>query len=71
MDAYAQANPKKHGVTISIDWAEWQWNAWHKGLLGFNAEMQSYLRRIAGNTASTSAKGAEALRRVLGSGERR
>ena len=69
LDAYAQANPRRHGVTISIDWAEWQWNAWHKGLLGFNAEMQSYLSENRRKYGLDFDEGAEALRRILDSTE--
>ncbi len=65
LDAFAQANATRFGITISIDWAEWQWNAWSEGLSGFSPELQTYLIENRSKYGLTIEEGAESLRRIL------
>ncbi|MBV9789244.1 MAG: SDR family NAD(P)-dependent oxidoreductase, partial [Chloroflexi bacterium] len=44
LDAFAQRYADAHGRTIAINWGEWQWNAWEKGLEGYNPEVQTFFR---------------------------
>lgn len=43
MDAYAHSYMGHKRVVTSIDWGEWQWDAWQEGLEGFNPEVQKAL----------------------------
>ena len=29
---------------MAINWGEWQWNAWEKGLAGYSPEVQAFFR---------------------------
>src|SRR5204863_2783990 len=40
LDAYALRHSHQHGLTISIGWGEWQWNAWEYAMSGYSAETQ-------------------------------
>ena len=65
MDAYARQHFHEHGMTFSIAWGEWQWNAWEEGLLGFPAEARRYFiekRRAFGLSFD---EGTEAFGRIL------
>lgn len=52
---------------LAIDWGEWQWNAWEKGLSGYSLEAQHYLKEHRQRFGIAFAEGTEALRRVLAS----
>src|SRR5713226_1636534 len=38
LDVYARKNFTKHGMTIAVNWGEWQWDAWDAGLQGYPQE---------------------------------
>ncbi len=65
LDAYARRNFNKHGKTISIDWGEWQWDAWSEGLLGFPEVLQNYFRQVRKKFGISFDDGFEVLSRVL------
>jgi acyl transferase domain-containing protein/acyl carrier protein len=64
LDAYA-FQPSQHGLTVSIDWGEWQWNGWETALSGYNIEAQEYFRAHRQQFGISFAEGAEALERIL------
>lgn len=65
LDAYAQRNANEQGMTIAIDWGEWQWNAWETGLAGYDAQTQSFLREHRRRFGISFEEGMEALSRIL------
>ncbi len=69
LDAYAQHNAGRHGRTVAINWGEWQWNAWEKGLAGYSPEVQEFFRANRQRFGISFAEGAAALERVLASGQ--
>ena len=65
LDLYARANRSAHRRTVSIDWCEWQWDAWQEGLLGFSAELQDQFKRNREKFGLTFEEGTEAFSRAL------
>ncbi len=65
LDAYAHSHVGEHGVTISINWGEWQWNAWEAGLRGLSQEIQAALLETRRTYGFTFAEGYEAIQRIL------
>ncbi len=65
LDAYARRNTAKHGLTVAIDWGEWQWNAWETGLVGYDIEAQAYFRAHRQTYGISFAEGTDALGRIL------
>jgi NAD(P)-dependent dehydrogenase (short-subunit alcohol dehydrogenase family)/acyl carrier protein len=65
MDVYAQSQMGQSRRTISINWGEWQWNAWEEGMEGFGPEIEDYFRKTRAHYGVTFAEGQEALVRVL------
>ncbi len=65
LDAYAHAHFLEHGMTVAIDWGEWQWDAWADGLTGYPQEAQQYFRQRRQKFGISFEEGAEALCRVL------
>jgi acyl transferase domain-containing protein/acyl carrier protein len=68
LGAYAQSQSGKGRQVVTIDWNEWQWNAWEAGLAGFDSEIQSILQEDRRRYGITFAEGIEALERVLATG---
>ncbi len=64
LDTYAHQT-SQHGMTVSIDWGEWQWNGWETALSGYNIEAQEYFRAHRQQFGISFAEGAEALERIL------
>ncbi len=65
LDAYAHNQSSHNYPTISINWSEWQWNAWDDGLSGFPLEAQQYFRLRRHKFGISFEEGAEALSRIL------
>jgi len=65
LDAYARRHFTEHGMTVAIDWGEWQWDAWEAGLLGFPEEAQTYFEERRRKFGITFEEGTEALTRIL------
>ena len=65
LDAYARRHFTEHGMTVAIDWGEWQWDAWEAGLLGFPEEAQTYFKERRRKFGITFEEGTEALTRIL------
>jgi NAD(P)-dependent dehydrogenase (short-subunit alcohol dehydrogenase family) len=63
LDAYARSSKAPYRV-LSVDWGEWQWNAWEKGLAGYG-EMAEFLRENRKRFGLTFEEGIAALQRVL------
>jgi len=71
LDAYAE-RWRGHGrATISINWCEWQWNAWEAGLDGLDRESQEYFKAHRRRFGISFEEGQEALDRIVASGRRR
>jgi acyl transferase domain-containing protein/acyl carrier protein len=65
MDAYAQRHVENEWLTISIDWAEWQWNAWKEGLTGFGDKASAFFIENRRQFGITFEEGSDALERIL------
>ena len=65
LDAYAQRHFAQHGMTVAINWGEWQWNAWEAGLSGYDMETQAFFKENRRRFGISFEDGAEALRRIL------
>ncbi|MBV9790074.1 MAG: SDR family NAD(P)-dependent oxidoreductase [Chloroflexi bacterium] len=65
LDAFAQANFRRHGTTIAIGWGEWQWNAWDDAMDGYDAATQEFFRQRRRKYGLSFAEGAEAFERAL------
>jgi len=68
LDAWAQRHAYEQGMTIAIDWGEWQWNAWESGLAGYDAQTQAFLREHRQRFGITFEEGMQALMRLLVAG---
>ncbi len=68
LDAVAQQAQQQEGRRVfSINWGEWQWNAWEDGLAGYEEGVQAFLRENRQKFGIAFEDGAEALLRVLSS----
>lgn len=65
LDAYAQRYAEEQSPVISINWGEWQWNAWEGGLAGYDAQTQTFLKEHRHLFGISFAEGAEAFARIL------
>ena len=65
LDAFAQSQATRHGMTVAIDWGEWQWNAWEEGLTGYPPEVQSYFKTRRERFGIRFEEGMEALSCIL------
>ncbi|MGB8347037.1 MAG: SDR family oxidoreductase, partial [Ktedonobacteraceae bacterium] len=65
LDAYAHCHAACHGVTVAVDWGEWQWDAWDAGLAGYPPEAQAYFKERRRKFGIHFEEGIEALRRIL------
>ena len=65
LDAYAHRHFAEHGMTVAINWGEWQWNAWEAGLGGYDPEAQAFFRENRRRFGIDFERGTEALHRVL------
>jgi acyl transferase domain-containing protein/acyl carrier protein len=71
LDAYAERERARGRVTFSINWGEWQWDAWQEGLAGFNQEIQEHFKAIRRCYGISFEEGCEALERIVASGRQR
>lgn len=68
LDAVAQHGASQEGTRVlSINWGEWQWNAWEDGLAGYEEGVQAFLRANRQQFGIAFADGAEVLLRLLAS----
>jgi acyl transferase domain-containing protein/acyl carrier protein len=65
LDGYAQRHAGSQHLVTSINWGEWQWNAWEEGLDGFSPEVQDYFRVNRQKYGIAFEEGSEALGRIL------
>ena len=65
LDAYAQAANRDDRRVVSIDWGEWQWDAWQDGLLGFDTKIQAFFQENRRRYGVSFDEGMEALNRIL------
>jgi acyl transferase domain-containing protein len=65
LDAYAHRHSSRHGMTIAIDWSEWQWNAWEAGLTGYGSEAEAFFKQSRQQFGISFEEGAEAFKRIL------
>ncbi len=66
LDAYAHNRHHKPYKVLTIDWGEWQWNAWEEGLAGYG-DMADLLRENRKRFGLSFEEGMEALARSLAS----
>ncbi|MEM8530262.1 MAG: SDR family NAD(P)-dependent oxidoreductase [Chloroflexota bacterium] len=65
LDTYARCHHHRHGVTMSINWSEWQWNAWEEGLAGYGETMRHFFEENRRKFGITSNEGAAVVERLL------
>ncbi|GCE29299.1 hypothetical protein KDA_47830 [Dictyobacter alpinus] len=65
LDAFAHKHSEEHGMTIAIDWGEWQWDAWSAGLEGFPPEVQRYFIEKRRDYGISFEEGMDALTRIM------
>jgi acyl transferase domain-containing protein/acyl carrier protein len=65
LDAYAHAHASGCNLTITINWGEWRWDAWGKGLEGFPEEAQAFFREKRRRFGISFEDGMEALKRAM------
>jgi acyl carrier protein len=65
LDAYAQRLVGERRLTMSINWGEWQWNAWDAGLAGYTDTVQSFFRANRQRFGIHFEEGAEVFSRLL------
>jgi acyl transferase domain-containing protein/acyl carrier protein len=65
LDGYAQRHVGNKRLVTSINWGEWQWNAWEQGLTGFVPEAQAYFKANRLKYGIAFEEGSEALGRIL------
>jgi acyl carrier protein len=65
LDAYARRHAGEHGLTVAIDWGEWQWNAWEAELKGYNIEAQEYFKAHRQQFGISFAEGIDAFQRII------
>jgi len=65
LDGYAQRHVGRKQLVTSINWGEWQWNAWGEGLEGFGPEIQDFFRKNREKYGIGFEEGSEALARIL------
>jgi acyl carrier protein len=68
LDAFAIAHSSAQRAVISIDWGEWQWDAWQEGLLGFDPRIAAFFRENRCKFGVSFQEGMESLDRVLATG---
>lgn len=67
LDAFARQRIGHPCQTISINWGEWQWNAWDSGLSGYHDEVQTFFRENRKRFGIHFDEGQISLGRVLAS----
>ena len=65
LDAFAHHRRGAHGLTVAINFGEWQWDAWSEGLKGFQPEIREAYMQHRRQFGITFEEGMEAIRRVL------
>jgi NAD(P)-dependent dehydrogenase (short-subunit alcohol dehydrogenase family)/acyl carrier protein len=65
LDAFAHKHSADHGMTLAIDWGEWQWDAWSAGLEGFPQEVRRYFIEKRRDYGISFAEGMQAMTRIL------
>lgn len=65
LDAYARSHSKEHGITVAIDWGEWQWNAWETELKGYDIEAQEFFKAHRQKFGISFEDGIEAFKRMI------
>ncbi|MGB8346749.1 MAG: SDR family NAD(P)-dependent oxidoreductase, partial [Ktedonobacteraceae bacterium] len=65
LDAYARERGARNGLTVAINWSEWQWDAWEEGLLGYGEEARAFFKAHRQKFGISFEEGIEALRRIL------
>jgi acyl transferase domain-containing protein/acyl carrier protein len=65
LDAFAHHRRGARGLTVAINFGEWQWDAWSEGLKGFQPEIREAFVQHRRKFGITFEEGMEAIRRVL------
>ena len=66
LDAFAHHRRRgAHGLTVAINFGEWQWDAWSEGLKGFQPQIREAYIQHRRQFGITFEEGMEAIRRVL------
>ena len=71
LDAEAEADPGSGPRVVTVNWGEWQWNAWEMGLAGFDESTTAFLRENRERIGISFDEGWSAFLTVLASGEPR
>jgi len=67
LDAFAQARTRPDRNVVSIDWAEWRWNAWESSMAGLPPKVLDTFRNARERLGIDFEGGMDALERVLNS----
>jgi len=65
LDSYAHCHAHEQRLTLSINWSEWQWNAWEEGLSGFGSQAQTFFRESRNRFGIHFEEGMQTLERLL------
>ncbi|MGH2509219.1 MAG: SDR family NAD(P)-dependent oxidoreductase, partial [Ktedonobacteraceae bacterium] len=65
LDAYARNHAREHGITLALDWGEWQWNAWETELKGYDVEAQEFFKAHRQKFGISFEEGIDAFKRML------
>jgi NADP-dependent 3-hydroxy acid dehydrogenase YdfG/acyl carrier protein len=65
LDSFANTRSRNGRFIVSIDWGEWQWDAWQEGLMGFDPLVQAYFKENRKRFGIEFSEGMDALNRVL------
>lgn len=71
LDAESDVSARSGPRVVTINWGEWQWNAWDMGLAGFDESTTAFLRENRERIGITFEEGWSAFLKVLASGESR
>jgi hypothetical protein len=69
LDAVAHASRGRSTRVVSIDWGEWQWNAWSTGLSGYDPETRRFFEDNRKRFGIAPEEGWHAFQAALASGQ--
>ena len=65
LDGYARQHFRDNGITVAINFGEWQWDAWSAGLQGFQPEVREAFIANRRKFGIAFDEGMEAIHRVI------
>lgn len=71
LDAFAERYNTSARRVVAIDWGEWRWNAWERGLDGYEPKLREFFRNNRARFGIEFDEGWQSLLRALSTGESR